>query len=154
MFLSLLYLYLRTSGKIDIVIEQCRNASQDWVEVARQEQVTGQPIHVVLWHTVIRFQNSTNDMHSGKVRVTLIHTGTDTPILDQLRWKGGYPTANPYIYDWDPSRNVMFPAEVRANNFNGSWNDKAVASSFDENSTSTIPTCKQVADYIKSLIGG
>ena len=153
-FLSLLYLYLRTSGKIDIVIEQCRNASQDWVEVARQEQVTGQPIHVVLWHTVIRFQNSTNDMHSGKVRVTLIHTGTDTPILDQLRWKGGYPTANPYIYDWDPSRNVMFPAEVRANNFNGSWNDKAVASSFDENSTSTIPTCKQVADYIKSLIGG
>ena len=154
MFLSLLYLYLRTSGKIDIVIEQCRNASQDWVEVARQEQVTGQPIHVVLWHTVIRFQNSTNDMHSGKVRVTLIHTGTDTPILDQLRWKGGYPTANPYIYDWDPSRNVMFPAEVRASNFNGSWNDKAVASSFDENSTSTIPTCKQVADYIKSLIGG
>ena len=153
-FLSLLYLYLRTSGKIDIVIEQCRNASQDWVEVARQEQVTGQPIHVVLWHTVIRFQNSTNDMHSGKVRVTLIHTGTDTPILDQLRWKGGYPTANPYIYDWDPSRNVMFPAEVRASNFNGSWNDKAVASSFDENSTSTIPTCKQVADYIKSLIGG
>lgn len=153
-FLSLLYLYLRTSGKIDVIIEQFRNASQDWVEVARQEQVTGQPIHVVLWHTVIRFQNSTNDMHSGKVRVTLIHTGTDTPILDQLRWKGGYPTANPYIYDWDPSRNVMFPAEVRASNFNGSWNDKAVASSFDENSTSTIPTCKQVADYIKSLIGG
>lgn len=153
-FLSLLYLYLRTSGKIDIVIEQFRNASQDWVEVARQEQVTGQPIHVVLWHTVIRFQNSTNDMHSGKVRVTLIHTGTDTPILDQLRWKGGYPTANPYIYDWDPSRNVMFPAEVRANNFNGQWSGKTVASSFDENSTSTIPTCKQVADYIKSLIGG
>lgn len=153
-FLSLLYLYLRTSGKIDVIIEQFRNASQDWVEVARQEQVTGQPIHVVLWHTVIRFQNSTNDMHSGKVRVTLIHTGTDTPILDQLRWKGGYPTANPYIYDWDPSRNVMFPAEVRASNFNGQWNDKAVASSFDENSTSTIPTCKQIADYVKSLIGG
>ena len=153
-FLSLLYLYLRTSGKIDVVIEQFRNASQDWVEVARQEQVTGQPIHVVLWHTVIRFQNSTNDMHSGKVRVTLIHTGTDTPILDQLRWKGGYPTANPYIYDWDPSRNVMFPAEVRASNFNGSWNNKAVASSFDENSTTTVPTCKQIADYVKSLIGG
>ena len=153
-FLSLLYLYLRTSGKIDVIIEQFRNASQDWVEVARQEQVTGQPIHVVLWHTVIRFQSSTNDMHSGKVRVTLIHTGTDTPILDQLRWKGGYPIANPYIYDWDPSRNVMFPAEVRASNFNGSWNDKAVASSFDENSTSTIPTCKQIADYVKSLIGG
>lgn len=153
-FLSLLYLYLRTSGKIDVVIEQFRNASQDWVEVARQEQVTGQSIHVVLWHTVIRFQNSTNDMHSGKVRVTLIHTGTDTPILDQLRWKGGYPTANPYIYDWDPSRNVMFPAEVRASNFNGSWNDKAVAPSFNENSTSTIPTCKQIADYVKSLIGG
>ena len=153
-FLSLLYLYLRTSGKIDIVIEQFRNASQDWVEVARQEQVTGQPIHVVLWHSVIRFQSSTNDMHSGKVRVTLIHTGTDTPILDQLRWKGGYPTANPYIYDWDPSRNVMFPAEVRASNFNVSWNDKAVASSFDENSTTTVPTCKQIADYVKSLIGG
>ena len=153
-FLSLLYLYLRTSGKIDVIIEQFRNASQDWVEVASQKQVTGQPIHVVLWHTVIRFQNSTNDMHSGKVRVTLIHTGTDTPILDQLRWKGGYPTANPYIYDWDPSRNVMFPAEVRANNFNGQWSGKTVASSFDENSTSTIPTCKQVADYIKSLIGG
>lgn len=153
-FLSLLYLYLRTSGKINVIIEQFRNASQDWVEVARQEQVTGQPIHVVLWHTVIRFQNSTNDMHSGKVRVTLIHTGTDTPILDQLRWKGGYPTANPYIYDWDPSRNVMFPAEVRANNFNGQWSGKTVASSFDENSTSTIPTCKQIADYVKSLIGG
>ena len=153
-FLSLLYLYLRTSGKIDVIIEQFRNASQDWVEVARQEQVTGQPIHVVLWHTVIRFQNSTNDMHSGKVRVTLIHTGTDTPILDQLRWKGGYPIANPYIYDWDPSRNVIFPAEVRANNFNGAWNDKAVASSFDENSTTTVPTCKQIADYVKSLIGG
>ena len=153
-FLSLLYLYLRTSGKIDVIIEQFRNASQDWVEVARQAQVTGQPIHVVLWHTVIRFQNSTNDMHSGKVRVTLIHTGTDTPILDQLRWKGGYPIANPYIYDWDPSRNVMFPAEVRASNFNGSWNDKAVASSFDENSTTTVPTCKQIADYVKSLIGG
>ena len=153
-FLSLLYLYLTTSGKINIIIEKFRNASQDWVEVARQEQVTGQPIHVVLWHTVIRFQSSTNDMHSGKVRVTLIHSGTDTPILNQLRWKGGYPTANPYIYDWDPSRNVMFPAEVRASNFNGSWNDKAVASSFDENSTSTIPTCKQIADYIKSLIGG
>lgn len=153
-FLSLLYLYLRTSGKIDVIIEQFRNASQDWVEVANQKQVTGQPIHVVLWHTVIRFQNSTNDMHSGKVRVTLIHTGTDTPILDQLRWKGGYPIANPYIYDWDPSRNVMFPAEVRASNFNGSWNDKAVASSFDENSTTTVPTCKQIADYVKSLIGG
>ena len=153
-FLSLLYLYLRTSGKIDVVIEQFRNASQDWVEVARQEQVTGQPIHVVLWHTVIRFQNSANDMHSGKVRVTLIHSGTDTPILDQLRWKGGYPIANPYIYDWDPSRNVMFPAEVRANNFNGQWSGKTVASSFDENSTTTVPTCKQITDYIKSLIGG
>lgn len=153
-FLSLLYLYLRTSGRINVVIEQFRNASQDWVEVARQEQVTGQPIHVVLWHTVIRFQSSTNDMHSGKVRVTLIHTGTDTPILNQLRWKGGYPIANPYIYDWDPSRNVMFPAEVRASNFNGQWSDKSIASSFDENSTSTIPTCKQIADYVKSLIGG
>lgn len=153
-FLSLLYLYLTTSGKINIIIEKFRNASQDWVEVARQEQVTGQPIHVVLWHTVIRFQNSANDMHSGKVRVTLIHTGTDTPILDQLRWKGGYPIANPYIYDWNPSRNVMFPAEVRANNFNGQWSGKTVASSFDENSTSTIPTCKQIADYVKSLIGG
>ena len=153
-FLSLLYLYLRTSGKIDIVIEQRRNASQDWVEVARQEQVTGQPIHVVLWHTVIRFQSSTNDMHSGKVRVTLIHTGTDTPILNQLRWKGGYPIANPYIYDWDPSRNVMFPAEVRASNFNGQWSGKSIASSFDENSTTTVPTCKQIADYVKSLIGG
>ena len=153
-FLSLLYLYLRTSGKIDVIIEQFRNASQDWVEVARQEQVTGQPIHVVLWHTVIRFQSSTNDMHSGKVRVTLIHTGTDTPILNQLRWKGGYPIANPYIYDWDPSRNVMFPAEVRASNFNGQWSDKSIASSFDENSTTTVPTCKQVADYVKSLIGG
>lgn len=64
------------------------------------------------------------------------------------------PIANPYIYDWDPSRNVMFPAEVRASNFNGSWNDKAVASSFDENSTTTVPTCKQIADYVKSLIGG
>lgn len=153
-FLSLLYLYLRTSGKIDVIIEKFRNASQDWVEVARQEQVTGQPIHVVLWHDVIRFQSSANDMHSGKVRVTLIHSGTDTPILDQLRWKGGYPIANPYIYDWDPSRNVMFPAEVRANNFNGQWSGKTVASSFDENSTSTIPTCKQIADYVKSLIGG
>ena len=153
-FLSLLYLYLRTSGKIDVVIEQFRNASQDWVEVARQEQVTGQPIHVVLWHDVICFRSNTDDMFSSKVRVTLIHSGTDTPILDQLRWKGGYPIANPYIYDWDPSRNVMFPAEVRANNFNGQWSGKTVASSFDENSTSTIPTCKQIADYIKSLIGG
>lgn len=154
--LSMLYLYVATGSRLKVIIERYRNSTQDWVELASMGGIVGQPQHVSLWHDAILFTNTSNDSYSSQVRVTLIHEGnsTDTPRIDMLRWKGGYPTANPYIYDWDPSRNVMFPAEVRASNFNGQWSDKSIASSFDENSTSTIPTCKQIADYVKSLIGG
>ena len=70
-----------------------------------------------------------------------------------LRWKGGYPAVNPYIYSWNPSKAVTFPSTITATNFIGQWNGKSAASSFDENSTTTIPTCKQIADYVKTLIG-
>ena len=152
--LSMLYLYVATGSRLGVVVERYRNSTQDWVKLASMGDIVGQPQHVTLWHDAILFSGTANDSYSSQVRVTLIHKGnsTDTPRIDMLRWKGGYPIANPYIYDWDPSRNVMFPAEVRANNFNGQWSGKTAASSFDENSTSTIPTCKQIADYVKSLI--
>ena len=154
--LSMLYLYVATGSRLKVVVERYRNSAQDWVELASMGGIVGQPQHVSLWHDAVRFTNTANDSYSSQVRVTLIHEGnsTDTPRIDMLRWKGGYPAVNPNIYNWDPNKNVTFPMTVTAANFIGQWNGKSAASSFDENSTSTIPTCKQIADYVKSLIGG
>lgn len=153
--LSMLYLYVATGSRLKVVAERYRNTTKDWVELAAIDKVTGQPQHITLWHEAVRFTNTANDSYSSKVRVTLIHEGnaTDTPKLDMLRWKGGYPAVNPYIYSWNPSKAVTFPSTITATNFIGQWNGKSVASSFDANSTTTIPTCKQIADYVKSLIG-
>ena len=153
--LSMLYLYVATGSRLKVVIERYRNSTQDWVELASKNGVVGQPQHITLWHDAVRFTNTANDSYSSKVRVTLIHEGnsTDTPRIDMLRWKGGYPAVNPYIYSWNPSKAVTFPSTITATNFIGQWNGKSAASSFDENSTTTIPTCKQIADYVKTLIG-
>lgn len=154
--LSMLYLYVATGSRLKVIIERYRNSTKDWVELASMGGIVGQPQHVTLWHDAILFTNTSNDSYSSQVRVTLIHEGnsTDTPRIDMLRWKGGYPAVNPNIYNWDPNKNVTFPMTVTAANFKGYWEWLLPAPSFNENSTSTIPTCKQVADYIKSLIGG
>lgn len=154
--LSMLYLYVATGSRLKVVIERYRNSTQDWVELASMGGIVGQPQHVSLWHDAVRFTNTANDSYSSQVRVTLIHEGnsTDTPRIDMLRWKGGYPAVNPNIYNWDPNKNVTFPMTVTAANFKGYWEWLRPALSFNENSTSTIPTCKQIADYVKSLIGG
>lgn len=154
--LSMLYLYVATGSRLKVIIERYRNSTKDWVELASMGGIVGQPQHVTLWHDAILFTNTSNDSYSSQVRVTLIHEGnsTDTPRIDMLRWKGGYPAVNPNIYNWDPNKNVTFPTTVTAANFKGYWEWLLPAPRFNENSTSTIPTCKQVADYIKSLIGG
>lgn len=154
--LSMLYLYVATGSRLKVVVERYRNSTQDWVELASMGGIVGQPQHVSLWHDAVRFTNTANDSYSSQVRVTLIHEGnsTDTPRIDMLRWKGGYPAVNPNIYNWDPNKNVTFPMTVTAANFKGYWEWLLPAPSFNENSTSTIPTCKQIADYVKSLIGG
>lgn len=154
--LSMLYLYVATGSRLKVVVERYRNSTQDWVELASMGGIVGQPQHVSLWHDAVRFTNTANDSYSSQVRVTLIHEGnsTDTPRIDMLRWKGGYPAVNPNIYNWDPNKNVTFPMTVTAANFKGYWEWLRPALSFNENSTSTIPTCKQIADYVKSLIGG
>ena len=154
--LSMLYLYVATGSRLKVVVERYRNTTQDWVELASMGGIVGQPQHVSLWHDAVRFTNTANDSYSSQVRVTLIHEGnsTDTPRIDMLRWKGGYPAVNPNIYNWDPNKNVTFPMTVTAANFKGYWEWLLPAPSFNENSTSTIPTCKQIADYVKSLIGG
>lgn len=152
--LSMLYLYVATGSRLKVVVERYRNSTKDWVELASMGGIVGQPQHVSLWHDAVRFTNTANDSYSSQVRVTLIHEGnsTDTPRIDMLRWKGGYPAVNPNIYNWDPNKNVTFPMTVTAANFKGCWEWLLPAPSFNENSTSTIPTCKQVADYVKSLI--
>lgn len=154
--LSMLYLYVATGSRLKVVVERYRNSTQDWVELASMGGIVGQPQHVSLWHDAVRFTNTANDSYSSQVRVTLIHEGnaTDTPKLDMLRWKGGYPAVNPNIYNWDPNKNVTFPMTVTAANFKGYWEWLLPATRFNENSTTTVPTCKQIADYVKSLIGG